>query len=41
MDYLALNFELRDLDPQRAESACLDLGALAITLSDSGDGAVL
>ena len=41
MDYLALSFELRGLDPERAEAACVTLGALAITLSDSRDDAVL
>jgi ribosomal protein L11 methyltransferase len=39
--YLTLCFELRGLDPQRAERACLDLGALAISYSDSGDEPVL
>ena len=38
---LALSFELRGLDPQRAEAACLELGAVAITFSDSRDDAVL
>lgn len=41
MPYLALCFELRGLDPQRAERACLDLGALALSYSDSGDEPVL
>ncbi len=41
MPYLTLCFELRGLDPQRAERACLDLGALAISYSDSGDEPVL
>jgi ribosomal protein L11 methyltransferase len=41
MAYLALSFELRGLDPQCAESACQQLGALAITFSDSRDDAVL
>ena len=41
MGYLALSFELRGLDPQRAEAACLELGAVAITFSDGGDDAVL
>jgi ribosomal protein L11 methyltransferase len=39
--HLALCFELRGLDAQRAERACLDLGALAISYSDSGDEPVL
>lgn len=41
MAYLALSFELRALDPQQAEEACLELGALAITFSDTRDDAVL
>ena len=41
MDYLALSFELRGLDPERAEAACHTLGVLAITYSDSRDDAVL
>ena len=41
MDFLALDFELRGLDPERAEQACLACGALAITFSDSRDDAVL
>ena len=41
MDFLALDFELRGLDPERAEAACLASGALAITFSDSRDDAVL
>jgi hypothetical protein len=40
MDYLALSFELRDLQAPRAEAVCLGLGAVAITLSDSGDAPV-
>jgi len=39
--YLALCFELRGLDAQRAERACLELGALALSYSDSGDEPVL
>jgi ribosomal protein L11 methyltransferase len=39
--YLALYFELRGLDPLRAERACLELGAVAISYSDSGDEPVL
>ncbi|MDE2251369.1 MAG: 50S ribosomal protein L11 methyltransferase [Gammaproteobacteria bacterium] len=38
---MALDFELRGLDPERAEQACLASGALAITFSDSRDDAVL
>jgi ribosomal protein L11 methyltransferase len=41
VDYLALDFELRGLDPERAEHACLASGALAITFTDSRDDAVL
>jgi ribosomal protein L11 methyltransferase len=41
MPQLALSFELRGLDPQSAEQACLDAGALAITFSDTRDDAVL
>lgn len=40
MDYLELSFELCELDAQRAETACLELGAAAITLSDTGDAPV-
>ena len=40
-DCLALSFELRGLDPQRAEAACQDLGAFAVTFSDARDDAVL
>jgi ribosomal protein L11 methyltransferase len=39
--YLALCVELRGLDAQRAERACLDLGALALSYSDAGDEPVL
>jgi len=41
MAYLALSLELRGLDPQQAETACLELGALAITFTDTRDDAVL
>lgn len=40
-DCTALSLELRDLAPERVEAACLALGALAITYSDSRDDAVL
>ncbi len=40
-DCLALSFELRGLDPQRAEAACQELGAFAISFSDARDDAVL
>ncbi len=40
-DCLALSFALRGLDPLRAEAACQDLGAFAVTYSDAHDDAVL
>jgi len=40
-DCLALSFDLRGLDPQRAETACQELGAFAVTFSDARDDAVL
>jgi ribosomal protein L11 methyltransferase len=40
-DCLALSFELRGLDPQRAEAACQELGAFAVTFSDARNDAVL
>jgi ribosomal protein L11 methyltransferase len=40
-DCLALSFELRGLDPLRAEAACQELGAFAVTFSDARDDAVL
>ena len=40
-DCVALSLELRDLNPDRVEAICLELGALAITYSDSRDDAVL
>jgi len=40
-DTLALGLELRGLDPERAEQACLALGALAVTFSDTRDDAIL
>jgi ribosomal protein L11 methyltransferase len=41
MPVIALRIELAGQDPQLAEQACLDAGALAITYSDSRDDAVL
>ena len=41
MPQLNLSFDLGELDLQRAEAACFDCGALAVTLSDSRDDAVL
>jgi ribosomal protein L11 methyltransferase len=40
-DCVALSLELCALDPERVEAACHELGALAITYSDSRDDAVL
>ena len=40
-DCLALSFELRGLDPQRADAVCQELGAFAVTFSDARDDAVL
>jgi ribosomal protein L11 methyltransferase len=39
--YLELSFELTELDPERAESACFGSGALSVTFSDARDDAVL
>jgi ribosomal protein L11 methyltransferase len=41
MPVLALSIELSRVDPELAEQACLDAGALALTYSDSRDDAVL
>lgn len=41
MPQLAVSFELGGLDPDRAEAACFEAGALAITFSDTRDDAVL
>lgn len=41
MAYLELSFELDDLDPQAAESACMHTGALCVTFSDASDEPVL
>ena len=41
MAYLELSFELDDLDPQAAESACMQSGALCVTFSDASDDPVL
>jgi ribosomal protein L11 methyltransferase len=41
MAYLELSFELDDLDPQAAESACMQTGALCVTFSDASDEPVL
>ena len=34
MAYLAVSFELNGFDPERAEAACFELGALSVTFSD-------
>ena len=41
MSYLELSFELDGLDPQAAESACMQSGALCVTFSDASDEPVL
>lgn len=41
MPFLEVSFELGALDPERAEQLCFDCGALAVTLSDTRDDAVL
>jgi ribosomal protein L11 methyltransferase len=41
MSYLELSFELDGLDPQAAESACMQSGALCVTFSDASDDPVL
>src|ERR1700722_4413815 len=41
MSYLELSFELDDLEPQAAESACMQSGALCVTFSDASDEPVL
>src|ERR1700683_3485211 len=41
MPYLELSFELDDLDPQAAENACMQSGALSVTFSDAPDEPVL
>jgi ribosomal protein L11 methyltransferase len=40
MPYLELSFELAELDPERAEGACFDQGALSVTYSDALDDAL-
>lgn len=40
MPWLAVRLELRNLDPELAEAACLQAGAFAVTLSDINDDAV-
>ncbi|MFI4869738.1 MAG: 50S ribosomal protein L11 methyltransferase [Steroidobacterales bacterium] len=41
MSYLELSFELGELDPGAAESACIGTGALCVTFSDASDEPVL
>jgi ribosomal protein L11 methyltransferase len=40
-DYLALSVDLKGTDPQAAEAACFDAGALSVTLTDAADDAIL
>jgi ribosomal protein L11 methyltransferase len=39
--FLQIHLSLGDLEPERAEDACLALGAVAVTLSDAGDSPIL
>jgi ribosomal protein L11 methyltransferase len=39
--FLQVHLTLGDLDPGRAEQACFDAGAVAVTLSDAGDNPIL
>jgi ribosomal protein L11 methyltransferase len=39
--YLALSVELQGRDPEAAEAACFDAGALSVTLTDAVDDAIL
>src|ERR1700735_3673907 len=41
MPFLELTLELQDLDPEAAEAATFESGALSVTLTDSRDDAVL
>ena len=41
MAYLSLSVDLEGLDPEAAEAACFDAGALSITLTDAVDDAIL
>jgi ribosomal protein L11 methyltransferase len=41
MSYLELSFDLSDRNPEAAEAACFQSGALAVTLSDARDDPVL
>ncbi len=39
--FLQIHLTLGDLDPDRAEQACVAAGAVAVTLSDAGDSPIL
>ena len=39
--YLELSFDLGALDPEAAEAACFERGALAVTFADARDDPVL
>ena len=41
MSYLALSFEVGSIDPEQAETTCVEIGALSVTFSDEQDDAVL
>lgn len=39
--YLALSVDLKGTDPEAAEAACFEAGALSVTLTDAADDAIL
>ncbi len=39
--YLSLSVDLKGLDPEAAEAACFDAGAVSVTLTDAVDDAIL
>ncbi len=41
MPYLQAHLTLGNLDPEAAETACFDAGALSVTLQDAGDAPIL
>jgi len=41
VSYLALSFEVGSIDPEHAETTCVEIGALSVTFSDEQDDAVL
>ena len=41
MSYLALSFEVGSIDPEQAETTCVEIGALSVTFSDEQDDPVL